>query len=51
MHKYSNSIVLPFNARQLYEIVIDVESYPEFLPWCLSSRIVKKLMIITLMLN
>ena len=42
MHKYSNSIVLPFNARQLYEIVIDVESYPEFLPWCLSSRIVKK---------
>ena len=43
MHKYSNSIVLPFNAKQLYEIVIDVESYPEFLPWCLSSRIVKKL--------
>ena len=43
MHKYSNSIVLPFSAKQLYEIVIDVESYPEFLPWCLSSRIVKKL--------
>ena len=43
MHKYSNSIVLPFSAKQLYEIVIDVESYPEFLPWCLSSRIVKKI--------
>ena len=42
MHKYSDTIVLPFNARQLYEIVIDVETYPEFLPWCLSSRIVKK---------
>ena len=42
MHKYSNSIVLPFNAKQLYDIVIDVEAYPEFLPWCLSSRIVKK---------
>jgi coenzyme Q-binding protein COQ10 len=42
MHKYSNSIVLPFNAKQLYEIVIDVEAYPDFLPWCLSSRIVKK---------
>ena len=42
MHKYSNSIVLPFSAKQLYEIVIDVESYPDFLPWCLSSRIVKK---------
>ena len=42
MHNYSNSIVLPFNAKQLYEIVIDVEAYPDFLPWCLSSRIVKK---------
>ena len=43
MHKYSNSIVLPFSAQQLYEIVIDVESYPDFLPWCLSSRIVEKI--------
>ena len=42
MHKYSNSIVLPFNAKQLYNIIIDVEAYPDFLPWCLSSRIVKK---------
>ena len=42
MHKYSNSIILPYSARQLYDIVIDVETYPEFLPWCLSSRIVKK---------
>ena len=43
MHKYSNSIILPFSAKQLYEIVIDVESYPNFLPWCLSSKIVKKI--------
>ena len=43
MHKYSNSIILPFSAIQLYEIVIDVEAYPYFLPWCLSSRIVKKI--------
>ena len=42
MHKYSNSIVLPFKAKQLYNIIIDVEAYPDFLPWCLSSRIVKK---------
>ena len=42
MHKYSNSIILPYSARQLYEIVIDVEAYPDFLPWCISSRIVKK---------
>ena len=42
MHKFSNSIILPYSARQLYEIVIDVEAYPDFLPWCISSRIVKK---------
>tara|TARA_B100000035_G_scaffold302837_1_gene300826 strand:- start:1359 stop:1793 length:435 start_codon:yes stop_codon:yes gene_type:complete len=42
MHKYSNSIILPYSARQLYEIVIDVEAYPDFLPWCISSKIVKK---------
>ena len=42
MHKYSNSIILTFSAKQLYEIVIDVEKYPEFLPWCLSAKIVKK---------
>ena len=42
MHKYSNSIILPFSAKQLFEIVIDVEKYPDFLPWCSSAKIVKK---------
>lgn len=34
--------VLPYTADQLFELVAGVERYPEFLPWCLSSRITKR---------
>ena len=30
---------VPFSADQMYELVNDVESYPEFLSWCRSSKI------------
>lgn len=32
---------LPYSAEQLYDLVADVAKYPEFLPWCLASRITK----------
>lgn len=32
---------LPYSAQQLFDLVSDVGSYPEFLPWCLSSKIVR----------
>jgi len=32
---------LPYTAEQMFALVADVEKYPEFLPWCLSSRITK----------
>jgi len=31
--------VLPFTPGQLYDLVVDIERYPEFLPWCLGARI------------
>ncbi|MGF1631156.1 MAG: type II toxin-antitoxin system RatA family toxin [Kiloniellaceae bacterium] len=31
--------VLPYSPNQLYELVLDIERYPEFLPWCLGARI------------
>lgn len=31
--------VLPYTSEQLFDLVMDIEKYPEFLPWCLSSRI------------
>ena len=30
---------LPWSAEQLYALVADVASYPEFIPWCVSARI------------
>lgn len=30
---------LPYAPRQMYDLVADVESYPEFLPWIAAARI------------
>jgi coenzyme Q-binding protein COQ10 len=30
---------LPYTPEQLFALVADVERYPEFLPWCVASRI------------
>jgi len=32
---------LPYTPEQLYALVADVKAYPDFLPWCLASRITK----------
>lgn len=31
--------VLPYTPDQLYQLVVDIERYPEFLPWCLGARV------------
>src|SRR3546814_10942748 len=31
--------VLPYSPSQLYGLVIDIERYPEFLPWCQGARV------------
>src|SRR3546814_10212807 len=31
--------VLPYSPAQLYGLVIDIEHYPEFLPWCPGARV------------
>ncbi len=30
---------LPYTPQQMYRLVADIERYPEFLPWCVASRI------------
>ena len=32
----------PYSAQQIYALVIDVERYPEFIPWCKAARIVER---------
>ncbi len=33
---------LPYTQEQLFGVVADVAKYPEFLPWCVSSRIKRR---------
>lgn len=34
--------VLAFAAEKLFSIVLDVERYPEFLPWCKDVRVISR---------
>lgn len=39
MHEFSDKRVMPYSAAQMYDLVADIESYPEFLPWTAATRI------------
>ena len=34
MHKVQRSVLVPYSAAQMFDLVADVEKYPEFMPWC-----------------
>jgi coenzyme Q-binding protein COQ10 len=36
------NITTKYNSEHLFDIVADVESYPEFLPWVVASRILER---------
>lgn len=36
---HSEQRALPHTPEQLFDLVADVEKYPEFLPWCVGARI------------
>lgn len=42
MTTVKKSALVKFSALQMFELVDDIESYPEFLPWCSGSRILKR---------
>lgn len=33
---------LPYRAEDMFELVAQVDKYPEFLPWCIGARIRKR---------
>ncbi|MFN9791206.1 MAG: type II toxin-antitoxin system RatA family toxin, partial [Holosporales bacterium] len=39
MPRHEESRVLPHPVPAVFSVVADVERYPEFLPWCLASRV------------
>ncbi|PJB69371.1 MAG: ubiquinone-binding protein [Alphaproteobacteria bacterium CG_4_9_14_3_um_filter_47_13] len=42
MPTHAEKRTLPYTPEQLFKLVSDVERYPQFLPWCLDSRITKR---------
>lgn len=42
MPTHAEKKVLPYTADQMYRLVAEVDRYPEFLPWCMASRIRKR---------
>jgi coenzyme Q-binding protein COQ10 len=42
MPQHQEKRTLPFRPEQLFDLVADIERYPEFLPWCKGARIIKR---------
>lgn len=40
MATIQRNALMPYSAARMYTIVNDVEKYPEFLPWCASSKVI-----------
>lgn len=43
MKTINRSALVPYSAAQMYELVKDVESYPDYLPWCSGSEVLEVL--------
>ncbi len=42
MPTHAEQRAMPYSCEQMYDLVAGVDKYPEFLPWCLASRITKR---------
>jgi len=39
MQSVNRSILVPYSSAQMFDLVRDVEKYPQFLPWCAASAV------------
>ena len=42
MTAYSERRHLPYTREQIFDLVATVDRYPEFLPWCIGARILRR---------
>ena len=42
MPSHAETRLLPFSADQMFDLVLDVGQYPDFLPWCVATRVKSK---------
>jgi coenzyme Q-binding protein COQ10 len=41
MPAFTEIRTVPHSAQKMYQLVMDIEKYPEFLPWCKHTKIVE----------
>ncbi len=37
--------IIPCKKEQLVEMVLDIEKYPEFVPWCIEGKVFDRFLI------
>ena len=42
MAEVNQSVLVPYSATRMFELVDAVERYPEFLPWCAASELIDR---------
>ncbi|MEX2489573.1 MAG: type II toxin-antitoxin system RatA family toxin [Pseudomonadales bacterium] len=42
MTRIERTALVPWSPVQMFDVVDDVESYPEFLPWCASAELLSR---------
>ena len=42
MPQHAERRFLPYSSDQMFDLVAAVERYPEFLPWCLGTRVTRR---------
>jgi len=43
MPSHKETKILPYTAKQMLDLVLDIENYPKFLPWCSAAKITNKI--------
>jgi len=42
LNRVNRSALLPYTPLEMFELVSDITSYPDFLPWCSSAQILSR---------
>lgn len=42
MQRVNRTVLVPYPAARMFDLVDDVESYPRFLPWCAGARVLAR---------
>ena len=42
MQRVTKSVLVPYSAARMFELVDRVEEYPQFLPWCAGAKVLEQ---------